>query len=79
MTPKVFYFFLTYEYQKTQNFTLISNTWKKFEKSVPPLEKVIFQKLLQVSSIEEDKLQFCTLLLPVTFLLANFLHFSQQF
>jgi hypothetical protein len=25
-----------------------------------------------------DKLQFCTLLLPVTFLLANFLHFSQQ-
>jgi hypothetical protein len=38
------------------------------------LEKVIYQKLLQVSSIEEDKLQFCTLLLPVTFL-----HFSQQF
>jgi hypothetical protein len=43
------------------------------------LEKVICQKLLQVSSREEYKLQFCTLLLPVTFLLANFWHFSQQF
>jgi hypothetical protein len=43
------------------------------------LEKAICQKLLQVISKEEDKLQFCTLLLPVTFLLANFLHFSQQF
>jgi hypothetical protein len=42
------------------------------------LEKVNCQKLVQVSSIEEDKLQFCTHLLPVTFLLANFLHFSQQ-
>jgi hypothetical protein len=42
------------------------------------LEKVIHQKLAQVSSIEEDKLQFYTLLLPVTFLLANLLHFSQQ-
>ncbi len=43
------------------------------------LEKVICQTLIQVSSVEEDKLQFCTLLLPVTFLLANLLHFSQQF
>ncbi len=44
------------------------------------LEKVICQKLVQVSSIEEYNLRFCTLLLPVavTFLLANFLHFSQQ-
>jgi hypothetical protein len=42
------------------------------------LENVICQKLVQVSSIEEYKLQFCTLLLPVTFLLANFLHFYQQ-
>ncbi len=41
-------------------------------------EKVICQKLVQVSSIEEYKLQFCTLLWPVTFLLANFLHFPQQ-
>ncbi len=30
------------------------------------------------TSIEEYKLQFCTFILPVTFLLANFLHFSQQ-
>jgi hypothetical protein len=42
-------------------------------------EKVICQKLLHVGRIEEDKLQFCTLLLPKTILLANFLHFSQQF
>jgi hypothetical protein len=40
------------------------------------LEKVICQKLVQLSSIEEAKLQFRTLLLPVTFLLANFFHFS---
>jgi hypothetical protein len=39
------------------------------------IEKVICQKLVQVRSIEEYKLQFCTLLLPVTFLLANFLRF----
>jgi hypothetical protein len=43
------------------------------------LEKAICQKLLQVSSMEEHKLQLSTLLLGVTFLLANFLHFSQQF
>jgi hypothetical protein len=43
------------------------------------LEKVICQRLLQVSSREEYKLQFCTLLLPVTCLLGIFLHFSQQF
>jgi hypothetical protein len=63
--------------KKTQNFTLIfqirGNNLKKVY-----LKKVICQKLVQVSSIEEDKLQFCTLLLTVTFLLANFLHFSQQ-
>jgi hypothetical protein len=42
-------------------------------------EKVICQKLLQISRIEKENLQFCTLFLPVTFLLANFSHFSQQF
>ncbi len=30
------------------------------------IEKVICQKLVQVSSIEDYKLRFCTLLLPVT-------------
>ncbi len=59
--------------KKTQNFTLISNPLKTVY-----LEKVIWQKLVQVSSLVEAKLQFCILLLPVTFLLANFLHFSQQ-
>jgi hypothetical protein len=43
------------------------------------LEKVICQNLLQISSIEEENPQFCTLFLHVTFLLANFSHFSQQF
>jgi hypothetical protein len=56
--------------KKTQNFTLILNPWKECEKVY--LEKVICQKFVQVSSIEEDKLQFCTLLMAVTFLLANF-------
>jgi hypothetical protein len=42
-------------------------------------EKVFCQTLLQVTSIEEEKLQFFTLFLAVTFLLANFSHFSQQF
>ena len=55
----------------------LKNFLNKYFKEVY-LKKVIRQKLVQVSSIEEDKLQFCTLLLPVTFLLANFLHFSQQ-
>ncbi len=36
-------------------------------------EKVTCQILLQVRSIDEGKLQFCTLLLPVASLLANFL------
>jgi hypothetical protein len=43
------------------------------------IEKVICQKRSQISSIEEDKLQFYILLLPVILLLANFFHFSQQF
>jgi hypothetical protein len=55
-------------------FQIRGNNFKKVY-----LEKVICQKLLQVSSRKEYKLQFCTLLLPVTFLLANFLHFSQKF
>jgi hypothetical protein len=42
------------------------------------LEKVICQKLVQVSSIEEYKLQFLHTSFVCNFLLANFLHFSQQ-
>ncbi len=52
--------FLTYEYQKNAEF--YADLKKVY------LEKVICQKLVQVSSIEEYKLQLCTLLLPVTFL-----------
>ncbi len=76
MTPD-FIFCFTYEYQKNAesyaDFKSVEIIWKKVY-----IKKVICQKLVQISSIEEDKLQFWTLLLPVTFLLANFLHFSQQ-
>ncbi len=62
---------------KTQNFTPISNPWKQVEKMHP--EKLICQKLLQICSIEEGNPQFCILFSPITFLLVNFQHFSQQF
>jgi len=42
-------------------------------------KKVICQKRLQDSSIEENKLQFVTLFLPLTFLNANVSHFPQSF
>jgi hypothetical protein len=82
MTPKFFISFLTYDSyvmsikkrRILRRFQIRGNNLKKVY-----LEKVICQKLVQVSSIEEYKLQFCTLLLPVTFWLANFLHFSQHF
>jgi hypothetical protein len=49
MTPN-FYFFLADGYR------IRGNNWKKVH-----LEKVICQKLLQISSIEEETLSFCTL------------------
>ena len=55
-------------------FQICENNWKK----VHP-ETFICEILLQVSSIEEENLWFFTLFLAVTFLLANFSHFSQQF
>ena len=77
MTPKFFYFYFNIWVAKKRRilrwFQIRGNDLKKVY-----IEKVICQKLLQDSSMEEDKLQFCTLLLPVTFLLANFLHFSRQ-
>ena len=78
MTPKFFYFFFNIWVSKNAKFLRWFQIRKNNLKKVY-IEKVICQKLIQVSSIEEYKLQFCTLLLPVTFLLANFLHFSQQF
>ncbi len=78
MTTKFFYFFFNIWVSKKRRilrwFQIRGNNLKKAY-----LEKVICQKLLQVSRREEYKLQFCTLLMPVTFLLANLLHFSQQF
>ncbi len=63
---KIFYFFFNKWLSKNAEF------YADF-KSVEIIWKVICQKLLQVNSIEKDKLQFCTLLLLVTFLLANVL------
>ncbi len=78
MTPKFYISFLTYEYQNKRKilgwFQIRGNNLKKVN-----IEKVICQKLSQFSNIEEDKFQFCTLLLPLTFLLVNILHFSQHF
>jgi hypothetical protein len=78
MTPKFFYFFFNIWVSKKRRilrrFQIRGNNLKKVY-----LEKVICQKLVQVSSIEEYNLQFCTLSFPVSFLLANFLQFSQQF
>ena len=78
MTPKFFYFFFSIWVSKKRRilhwFQIRGNNLKKVY-----LEKVICQKLLQVSSREEYKLQFCTLLLPVTFLWAIFCIFLNSF
>ncbi len=78
MTPKIFYFFFCIWVFKIRRisrwFQIHGNNWKKVYQ-----EKVICQKSLQVSSIEEERLQIFTLLMPITFLLVNFSHFSQQF
>ena len=78
MTPKFFLFFFGIRVIKIRKilrwFQICGNNWKK----VHP-EKVLCQTLLQVNSIEEENLWFFTFVLAVTFLLANFSHFSQQF
>jgi len=67
MTLKIFSFFFNIWISQKRRilrwFQIRENNLKKMY-----LENVICQKLVQVSSIEEYKLQFCTLLLPVTFL-----------
>jgi hypothetical protein len=70
-----FYQILICMYSMTPNFFSsflpydIRNTQKKF----------FAKTLLKVSRIEGEKLQFFTLFLAITFLLANFSHISQQF
>ncbi len=77
ITPNFFKFFFGIWVFKIRRilrwFQICGNNWKK----VHP-ENVLCQKLLQVSSIKEEKLRFFTLFLAITFLLANFSHFSQQ-
>ncbi len=78
MTPKFFLLFCDIWVFKIRRllrwFQICGNNRKKIHP-----EKVICQTLLQVSSKEEENLWFFTLFLAVTFLLANFSHFSQQF
>ncbi len=78
MTPTKFLFFFGIRVFKIPRilrwFQICGNNWKK----VLP-EKVICQILLQVSSTEEENLWFFKLFLAITFLSANFSHFSQQF
>jgi hypothetical protein len=69
---------LVYDYSKYAEFYADFKSVEIFRKKVHP-EKIICQTLLQVGSKEEEKLQFFTLFLATTFLLANFSHFSQQF
>jgi hypothetical protein len=75
MNPNFFNYFFAYEYPKYAefyaNFETRENNWKK---SAPI--KVIYQTFLKFLSIEEDKLQFYTLLSPIAFLFSNFSHFS---
>jgi hypothetical protein len=56
--------------KKMLNFTLV-------QIRVP--KNVICQKLVQVNSIEEYKLQFCTIRLPVTFCKLMFCIFLNSF
>jgi predicted nucleic acid-binding protein len=75
MTPQIFFSsFFAYEYQKYAEFYA---DYKSMEIISP--EKVVCQILLHDSSIEEVRFPFCTLFLLITFLVANFSHFSQQF
>jgi hypothetical protein len=55
-------------------FQICGNNWKKIQP-----ENVLCQVLLQVSSIEEEKLRFFTPFLAITFLLANFHIFLNSF
>ncbi len=66
MTPTFFKSFFGYEYPKYAEFHADFKSVEIIEKSAPR------KSYLQVSSIEEENPQFCTLFWPVTFLLANF-------
>jgi hypothetical protein len=67
MTPKYLYFFFLYQYQKYTEFYAFKSVEIILKKCLQ--KKVIGPKLLQVRSIEKDKLQFCTLFLPIIFCL----------
>ncbi len=62
--------FFGYEYPKYAEFHADFKSVEIIEKSAH--RKSYLPKLLQISSIEEENPQFCTLFSPVTFLLANF-------
>ena len=66
MTQNFFIHFLTYEYEKYAEFYADFRSVEIIRKKMHP-QKVICQKLLQISSIEEGKDKFSTLVLPITF------------
>jgi hypothetical protein len=75
ISQTIFHLFFAYEYQNYAEFYADSKSIEMIgEKKCT--EKDICQKHMQVSSIEVDKLYFCTIVLPLTFLLANFSHSS---
>ncbi len=78
MSPKKFLFFFGIWVFKIRRILRCFQICGNNRKKIHP-EKVICQTLLQFSSIEEENLWFFTLVLAVTFLYANFSHFSHQF
>ncbi len=78
MNPKICLFFFgiwVFKIGRILRWLQICGTnWKKVHQ-----EKVSCQILLQVSSLEGENLRFFTFFFAITFLLANFSHFSQQF
>ncbi len=78
MTPKFLMFFFGIWVFKIRRilrwFQICVNNWKKVH-----TEKVICKILLQVSSIEEEKLRFFTLFFGYNIFVSKFFTFSQQF
>ncbi len=70
MTPQIF----LYEYQKYAEFYADSKPIEITGKN--GTQKKLCQKVLQISTY---KLQFCTVVLHLTFLLANYSHFPSNF
>ncbi len=69
--------FSAYEYPKYAEFHADFKSVDIIEKSTP--RKSYLPKTFASWLYRKDKIQFCTLFLPITFLLANFSHFFNSF